>query len=215
MEKAVALALSDTATSFIVALQQTFHGVNADEATLQKAFEEVELYIKGRDRIDLIHAVQDHEVHVFGSTIDTKDWKKHFKNKPNVIVHDPIPYPETKKVMQQSKIVLNSCIKNQYGAHERIFCAAACEAVVVTNDNPFLREHFSDGRNIVLYQRNNFAKLNDTINHLLADEKARRRIAKAGRKEVMSHHTWAHRVKRLLKEILPIVAKMNSSHKSL
>lgn len=166
-----------------------------------KAFAEVEMYLKARERSDLLDAIQDREIHVFGNIT----WNKKFKSKTNLITHSSVPYEQAIEVMKQSKIVLNSSIKNYYGAHERIFTAAACGAVVVTNDNPFMRENFEDGKEILLYRRGDLAQLNKAVHQLLDNEDQRIQLAEAGQKRVMQSHTWDHRVKQLMTEIAPIL----------
>ena len=71
------------------------------------------------------------------------DWKKYFEKQSNIIVHDAVPYAESLEIMKQSKIVLNSSIKNKFGAHERIFAGLASGALVLTNENIYLKEYFA------------------------------------------------------------------------
>ena len=194
MEEAAEAALADESTSFISVLKR---GLSPWEN--QKVYEEVELYIKGRDRIDLVRALEGHRVHIFGGTVDRKQWKGALKGMHNITVHPPVDYNEAIALMKQSKIVLNSSIKNKLGAHERIFTAAACGAAVVTNDNPYIAQSFTDGRDMVLYKRSRFDALNDRVVGLLADEGARDKMAAAGRKAVMQNHTWDHRVTQIFK----------------
>lgn len=200
MEEVIEMALTQPEKSFIVAIQEVFNWSD-DLSNLVPAFQEIELYLKGRDRLDLLESIKDHPIHIFGNSSDIHGWTKYSKSHSNIIFHPCKSYMEIMHIMKQSKIVLNSSLKNQHGAHERVFSAAACEAVVVTNDNPYIRQTFTDGKDIILYQRQNFAKVNDTINQLLKDETARQTMAAAGRQIVMDHHTWDHRAEQLLKDI--------------
>lgn len=211
MEKSIEATLADTTTSFIT------HFLNelilmgpekAQESNVVNAFQEIELYIKGQDRVDLINAIKDHEVHLFGNSLDTVDWKSYFKGKSNIVIHPSVSYIEAMTILKQSKIVLNSSIKNKQGAHERIFSGAASGAVVVTNDNAYMQENFVDNEELLLYRRSDFAGLNDRVNELLSNDVKRKSIADAGRQNVMQHHTWDHRVADLLPKIIPIIEKM-------
>jgi spore maturation protein CgeB len=195
MEEAAQVALMDDHTSFMTALAK-----NLDPVACPYVFEEVELYIKGMDRLRLLKAFEGHRVHVFGGGIGNADWKKLLKKHSNLIVHPSVSYDQALEIMKQSKIVLNSSIKNKQGAHERIFTASACGAVVVTNDNPLLREYFKDGE-MVFYQENNLNQLDSIADKLLKNEKYRSEIAAAGRGRVMQEHTWDHRVHHLLSQI--------------
>lgn len=215
MEEAVAEALSDGETSFILALERSLKTFLFDEQgkykvdlrTVQTIFSEVEMYIKGRDKLDLLQAVSGHQVHVFGKSVDDKGWKEYFNDRPNIIVHPGVSFREALEIMKRTRILLNSCIKNKHGAHERIFSAAACGAVVVANDNSYLRRGFVDGEEILLYQRAAFAELDERIHRLLSNEKRRQAVAVQGRQKVMDQHTWDHRVAKLIPEIAPVIKK--------
>lgn len=218
MEETIKRSLTDESTSFIFAfleeLGKAFKNTTKDpmeDPGIIEAFKELEQYIKGRDRIDLIESVKSHKVHVFGNSGDELTWETYFKKNPNVIVHPSISFTEALEVMKQTKILLNSSIKNKHGAHERIFSGPACGAVVVTNDNSYMRELFVDGEEIVLFRRSEFNKVDKTINLLLNDENRRQAIAEAGRKKVMANHTWDHRVAQLLPQILPEIEKLQQT----
>lgn len=205
MDQAAEAALGDNTTSFISVLEEQL-----DPKEYQQVYEEVEMYIKGVDREELLNAFPDHPVHVFGGSVDQSGWKDRIKKHSNIIVHDPVSYHEALEIMKRSKVVLNSSIKNKLGAHERIFTAAACGAVVVTNDNPLMQQYFRDGKDLFLYDRLNFEKTRRQVQDVLDDENKRLQIAEAGRACVMSAHTWDHRVEQLLKEILPMLKKMKN-----
>lgn len=204
MQEAVKITLNDETTSFIFALKQTLGNVLKDKIEknlLQEVFSEVELYIKGRDKLDLLQSITDCEVHVFGSSIDQKNWIDTFKNYPNVIVHPAVTFLEAIEIMKRTKILLNSSIKNKQGAHERIFSGSAAGAVVVTNDNAYIREHFIDGQEILLYRRSAFDDLNNCVHKLLNDESRRIEMSQRARAKILAGHTWDHRITQLLADM--------------
>ena len=205
MQKAVDIGLHEGPISFMTPLLK-----HLDPEEYQEVFEEVEVYIKGVDRVRLLKAFPDRPVHIFGSNI--KEWRNVLKTDENIIVHDPVSYEEAIAVMQQSKIVLNSSIKNKLGAHERIFTGMACGAVVVTNDNPWLREYFEDGKELLLFNSKTLNGLAKKVNLLLRDEEKIQAIAFAGRAKSIDWHTWDARVERLLLEISPMLKKMKRSN---
>lgn len=223
MEEAIEASLGDDTTPFILAVQQALHpllhtasGALAIPSEMYyRIYAEVEIYIKGRDRLDLLAALPECQVHIFGSSIDERGWQEHFKGHPHIIVHPAVSYEQALQVMQQSKIVLNSCIKNKTGAHERIFSAAACGAVCVTNENEFLKAYFQGGQDMLFYRRQELEKLAPAITRLLEDEPHRAAVAQKGRDIVMSHHTWDHRVRHLLNTIPPMIKRMRLLHTGL
>lgn len=217
MEEAAELSLEDETTPFTMALIQALASSSSFDLNdsellktpfFRKMFQDLEMYIKGRDRIDLIQAIsKKHCVHLFGN--NEESWKNYFRNNSNVIVHQALFYQDALNVMKESKIVLNSSIKNKNGAHERIFAASACGAVVVTNDNTYMKENFVHGKEIILFRRSNYTNLLEQIQMLLNDEKKRKEVAAAGRAKVMANHTWDHRIEKLLKDIDPMVKQMH------
>lgn len=200
MEQAAEITLSDETTSFISALKQLLGEYPQDISLLQSIFSEVELYIKGRDKLDLLRSITDYPVHVFGSSIDHRDWKE-FSSNSNIVVHPPVSFLEALEIMKRSKILLNSSIKNKRGAHERIFSGSAAGAIVVTNDNTYMRQHFIDNQEVLLYRRTAFKELNDRVIHLLNDDARRSEMSKQARAKILAHHTWDHRITQLLVDI--------------
>lgn len=196
MQEAADKALSDDHTSFIPLLDDKL----APEK-YQRVFEEVELYVKGMDRLRILKAFPDQKIDVFGGDDGKTGWKKLLKGYSNIFVHPAVTFEESLRIMQQSKVVLNSSIKNKLGAHERVFSAAACGAVVVTNDNPWMRKNFKAGEEMLFYGPN----VAREVAKLLEDESKRARITEAGRNAVMQAHTWDHRAKQLLEDIAPML----------
>ncbi|MEI8365185.1 MAG: glycosyltransferase [Parachlamydiaceae bacterium] len=194
MDEAIEATFADDITSFITILASQL-----DPWMHHKVFEEVEIYVKGRERLDLLNAVHGCTVHVFGNNAtNEKGWAELLVNNKNVVVHPSVSYNESIEIMKQSKVVLNSSIKNKLGAHERIFTAAACGAVVVTNKNPYIADNFAHGIDMLLYSRTAMSGINDEVLDLLSDEKKRSQMAASGTKRVMQFHTWDCRVNTLL-----------------
>lgn len=214
MEDAADLALSDQKTSYVQAFVITLDkyvssGAPIDPAKIEfiEILEEIETYIRGRDRLELVKGITDAKVHVFGSG----NWKKLLKNQSNVVIHDGVPFDQAIDLMNQSKIVLNSCAWIKNGTHERILTAASAGAVVVTAENEYMKEYFSDGMNITYYRYRQWDKVNHSINQLLSNESKRKEIAAAGRDQVIRNHTWDHRAAVLLKELAPIINTFRES----
>lgn len=203
MEEAADVALSDDITSFISVLENQL-----DPREQQHAFEEVEIYIKGVDRQQLLEAFSEYPVHVFGGSVDQSSWRRRLKSHANIIVHPAVSYEQSLEIMKKSKVVLNSSIKNKLGGHERIFTASACGAVVVTNDNPWMQKYFEAGKDIQLFKRGQLDQVRSFVYEVLLDEKKRKKIAELGRNHIMQSHTWDHRVAHLLKDIFPILKRM-------
>lgn len=164
---------------------------------------DLENYVRGKDRLELVKAIKDAEVHLFGENAHL--WKQAIGNPSNVIVHDEVPYTQALEIMQKSKIVLNSSPFFKNGAHERIFTGTAAGAVVISNDSLYLREKFSEGESLLFY---NYQDVNATINDILDQPVKRYDIVAKGRAKVLQEHTWDRRAEDLLKDLTPILKEL-------
>jgi spore maturation protein CgeB len=217
MDEMVEQTFADPQLPFVNAvigkLQQVYQEYPALKSLIDDPwtiFYDIELYIKGKERVDLLRAIQTIPVHVFGNTIDPMDWKKFFEKQSNIIVHDAVPYEESLKILQKSKICLNSSIKNKFGAHERIFSGLAAGALVLTNENPYLKKFFAHDVDIAFFQFNHLNQMDSCIRSYLLDEDKRQLVVENGREIVMSYHTWDARIQMLESQLPPLIEKIQS-----
>lgn len=209
MESAVTVTFSDPETSYVEAFKTLSSALchNISIGQLADILVEIEHYVKERDKIELIKSIKDASIHIFGNT--NAIFRECLGNQSNIVFHDGVDFEHALEIMNKSKILLCSNIKNKEGAHERIFSGLAAGAVVITNDNKFLCETLVDGESILFYRNTQMDGINDRINGILADESRRKQIVERGRHIVMQHHTWDHRVSSLLKDLPPILEAMN------
>jgi len=209
LDEAIEMTFADQHTSFVLAYNIALNRWKDVPKDLDFAIilSELEMYLKGKDRVDLLKSMHDQPVHVFGALGDSMSWQDCFSS--NIIFHGPVNYPKALEIMKQSKIILNSCIKNKNGAHERIFTGLMCGALVLTNENPYLQSYFTDEENILFYRHEELPKILDKVNKYLEDESARQRMVHDGREIVLRHHTWDQRAASLLKDLPPLIQSLN------
>lgn len=213
MDDAIDLTFSDPTLSFIAAFDQAivedqkkhplvpFEGVN-----LTTVLEELEIYIKGRDRVELIKSVPDCTIHLFGNALDNLDWKKFLgKSHPNINVHGSVSFKQAIEIMKKTKVLLNPSLKNKNGAHERIFTGLASGAAVVTNESLYLRETFDNNQGLIFYPPSRLENVNEQVLLYLSNEKERRRQVEEGQRIVLNHHTWDQRVADIAAQIPPFL----------
>ncbi len=205
LEEAAEITLSDQTTGYLEAYTQAMEhrlqakgDIDPRAYSHEELFDQLEFYIRGRDRYDAITAIRDVPVHIFGSKIDKRGWDDYLSGMKNAVLHGPIPYEESLRVMQQSKVVLNSTPTIKDGGHERIFAALMAGAAVVTNETRFLTESFQEGRDIAFYRHNKYDALNDLVQNLSTDEVKRGEMVQRGREVVRQKHTWEVRAEALL-----------------
>lgn len=83
-----------------------------------------------------------------------------------------------------------------YQASPRVFEALACGAFLLTDRQPDVLSLFRDGEHLASFSDGE--ELQRQILYYLSHPGERRRIAAAGRREVLSRHTYVHRIEELL-----------------
>lgn len=214
LEEAAEQALSDDKISyvqaFVSAINKHVQSGELDPAKVDmlQSLDELEMYTRGKERLELVRAIKDARIDIFGASEPTTSWKKQLQGQSNIVIHDPVPYDQALEIMSRSKIVLSSCAWIKYGTHERTLAGMSREALVLTRENEYMREHFQDGTHLAYYNYKNIKKANETVNKYLSNEDLRRTIAHAGREQVLHHHTWDQRAATLLKELTPLLTEL-------
>lgn len=165
------------------------------DISLMQLWVQLERYLRGRDRLELVDTIDNAELHIFG-----RDWDVAFPNpKPNVHIHPPIDYLQAMEVMAKSKIVINSVPVFKHGGHERIFTAPCRGAAVLANDSHYIRNHFEPGVDILTYSLADKSRVNAILRDYLDDEAKRSGLVTVAREKILASHTWDQRVKALLR----------------
>lgn len=160
---------------------------------LRQLWVQLETYVRGRDRFELVHAIQDCQLHLYGD-----HWEKAFSQVPShVTLHAPVSYSEALEVLKMSKIALNSVPVFKHGSHERLFVGPCCGAAVLSNATAFIQEHFEEGKSILTYPCANKGEVNTQIRSLLDDEEKRQELVTTAENTIRANHSWDQRVQQL------------------
>lgn len=137
------------------------------------------------------------QVHVFGDS-----WRNYKgRGLENLIIHPKVMAKEALQVWSHAKIGLNIMNGHKAGMTERIANIMLCGACCLTDETSYLKEHFQDGENIVLFRTDRPEHLVERIRYLLQHDDERERIARAGREKALREHQWSARAKKLLRLI--------------
>lgn len=205
MDSAAEMAFADPKVSFIAAFDLVMEGLhssgkNFKEVNINEVLQDLEYYIKGRDRVELAKAVKA-PLHLFGGSIDTLGWKDYFYGRKNIHVHSPVNYSQALQVMKRSRILLNPSFKNKEGAHERVFAGLASGALVVTTESQYLRDRFTENKELVYYRHPHLETVQGDIEKYLSDESLRQSIVEKGCLKIKEGETWDHRADTIAKEL--------------
>lgn len=173
----------------------------------------LEAYIGGRSRIELLKAIEDVPVHVFGAKKGSKDWTKSLGTKyKNVKIYPSIPFLEVFEIMKKTKIILNSTPEIKRGLHERILSGIACGAAVLSRDTPFLSSIFHDEESILLFPPQDKFEINRKIQSFLHDEPRRQNLVNKAREIIMRDHTWDRRADALISGLPSILERIKKEN---
>ena len=215
IDEAIEITQSDKLKSFVQALEETWKlsKLNLTSIELLDFAFFVDNYVRGLDRVELLRAINDVQVHVYGGIKPgfyepRKGWEYYLRGKNNVTVHPPVSYGKSIEILKQSKVCLNSMPFFKNGSHERIFNGLACGCLVVSTENIYIRENFAEDEGIVFYQQKEWDKVNDMLAPYLKDENKRVEAVTKGQHKVLQNHTWDNRVQTILKEVPPILDRI-------
>lgn len=129
-------------------------------------------------------------VTVFGRGWDRCEWEH-----PNLVYGGEIPPYKILELMQQSKIVLNTMTWFKRGAHDRIFNGMLAGAVVVSDFSFYLKEHFTNGKELRMFSLKNMEGLVDIVKYLLANPNEAQNMADCGYQAALKSHRWCNRLR--------------------
>lgn len=207
MDQTIETIFAGSDISFIEAFQLTFNEAllrgklgDNEQFNLYAIWEQLELYIRGRERVELVKALPDVEIHIFDGSVDQMNWEGYLQHKrANLIFHPPVSFEESFEIMKKSKFVLNSSPHLRNGVHERVFNALACGALPIAEANPYMREIFTE-EDLIFYRHPELNRIQEKL-QIYSDDTKRQAAIESGRKKVLAAHTWDHRAK-AIKEFL-------------
>lgn len=100
-------------------------------------------------------------------------------------------------IYNQSKVVFN--IAHADDINMRVFEVLGCRTLLLTENIPTIHELFKDGVHLVTY--NSIDDAIEKAKYYIEHDEERERIAEAGYQEVITKHTYKHRVDEVLKRI--------------
>ncbi len=162
--------LSPEGPSILEALVEL--GVPDEE--LPRYHNEVDLFTRSKDRIELLRSLRGHNLHIWGNG----PWEKYA---PHATIHKPISFDQTLEVMKEAKVVVNSSPRFKKGLHERIVYGALCGAAVLSGQGGSYNYRYGE------WESFNFSDWQHQ--------------AEKSQQEMLLHHTWDHRAA-LLRKIL-------------
>lgn len=206
LQEAAENTLSSTSLSYIEAFTHAFnilleaYPLDPTCFSQENLLEDLELYIRAVDCVELLKAVKETPVHVFGSCRTSEEWQALLgKEHSPIISHPTVSYPKSIEILQKSKIVLVSTPTRS--SNEMIFAGLASGAAVLTTEHEWLKKFFKDKESLLFYHRKRPHLIPETLSYYLENEPERRALASKGRAIVMTQHTWDQRAQTLVEKL--------------
>ncbi|MGN0161801.1 MAG: glycosyltransferase [Lachnospiraceae bacterium] len=135
------------------------------------------------------------KVDVFGKTWDFYEGDC----KDNLIRHDAVTVEQSLEIWGRAKIGLNVMTWHKDGMTERIANICLSGAVCLTDGTDYLKTHFSDNKDMVMFDLERLEELPQKVCSLLASEEFRRGIAQKAYAKASTEHIWDERAKEILR----------------
>lgn len=133
-------------------------------------------------------------VHVYGDT-----WRNfHSEHESCLIRHPEVSVEESLEVFGHARIGLNIMTWHKAGMTERIANIMLSGAVCLSDESSYLREHYTDGEEMLLFKLSELSALPQKVLHLLRDEERRQQMAAKAYERARKEHTWRKRAEEFL-----------------
>lgn len=190
-------AISDGSTPFheIVDKECSDFGIVLDKIPDDRKFwsvvSEVDKYVRYYVRDQVIRSLSGLNVHLCGN-----GWEE-FEDP--FTIRGSLDFMHVQRLMRESKIVVNVMSGFTYGAHERVLETMANRALAITDENEYIRAHFTDG--LFTYPKHDPKHVRSLIEHVLDGQADVQRVADNGYQMVSLSHTWKHRAQQVIDAI--------------
>jgi spore maturation protein CgeB len=207
LHDAAEMVFADSTTALYEAFAKAAkeHAITADLVNFRDAFYEWDIYVRGKERIQLLKSFKNIEIQVFGDPFEafpgaSRSFSHYLADCKNITLHPAVSYRESFAIQRKAKFTLNSSIMYKNGSHERLFTPAACSSLLVTSDGPFVQEVFSEGQ-VVINPSLGYEQLEERVQKVAQDPFLYEEMLEAYRKKIEEEHTWKQRAL-LLSELL-------------
>ena len=129
------------------------------------------------------------EVTAYGVGWDLCEWSSN----PHLKYGGKVLAPQILPLMNDAMVVLNTMTWFKSGAHDRIFNGMLADSVVVTDDSTYLRRECTDGKELVMFRREDILTLPERVCDLFGHMQCAQEIADCGYEFAKQYHTWKNR----------------------
>lgn len=157
----------------------------------------IDQWVRSELRSRVLSSLINHDIVIYavGADWDLFPCKKPWNMKRS---RGMVSSAECVEIIRNARISLNVMPWFRDGAHDRVFTAMLQKTVSVTDESQYLKEHFTDGEDIVFYSLDETEMLAERIQNLLESPNEMDRIAQNGYEHAFQEDTWRTRAMELL-----------------
>ncbi len=159
----------------------------------------VDLTVRFYYRAKAVSALADSgiKIYTFGAGWDMLECR----HQENIIQAGSVNSQECLDMMSQAKLSLNVMPWFKDGAHDRVFNAMLNGSVCVSDPSRYLKELFTDGRELAFYELSDIGALSGRVCELLSDEVRLQEMADCAYEKCICSHTWKNRAEQIIELI--------------
>lgn len=156
----------------------------------------VDAYIRDYFRKAALDALLANKIPV---TVIGEGWEKYrYVDESNLKRERAVPFELSFERIARAHVLLNVSPIFNRGMHDRIPAGMANHTVVLTDENPWLKEHFTDERELSFYSLSRLDTLCAKAESILGDAALRKDIAEKAYEAYEVEHTWKRRAEEIL-----------------
>ena len=106
------------------------------------------------------------------------------------------------EAIADARISLNAMPWFKDGTHDRVFTAMLQHTLSLTDDSRYLRENFTDKKELVFYSLEKREELPELVKKLLEKPEKCMEIAERGYERAVQEHTWKQRAEAILMDLV-------------
>lgn len=196
IEEALECSLSDPHTPLLFQIRSYLHDHdlyyhlgNVDNQLEQFLYRPLNEYLRSLKQVMVIASIHSSPVHCFGICT-----ARALLNQPNLVRHPPVNRAETFDLFQNTRIAINVTPHHYDGCHDRAIVPVSLGAAVLTNNNPYLYEHFIPDESMMFYDFAHLGSIDTRIENMLKDPENTAAMAQNAVPIVERTFTWKRRI---------------------
>ena len=156
----------------------------------------VDAYVRDYFRKAVLDALLAEKLPV---TVFGEGWEKYSCGDEHSLRREPaVPFALSFERITKAHVLLNVSPIFNRGMHDRVPAGMANHAVVLTDENPYLRRTFTDGKELLFYSLEKPDTLCEQAERTLTDVRLREKIAASAYETFEREYTWKRRAEQIL-----------------